>query len=129
MKFGHNMSIRCLVIEDDFFTRDVLSLTLRRANMEVDVAASGQEALTYLKKSQPDVVIVDLHMPNVSGYDIINTMRNDDELKQILIIIITANPSAIGTPEAQMADAFLPKPIDIKRMIAIIENLVGVGQS
>ena len=99
------MSIRCLVIEDDFFTRDVLSLTLRRANMEVDVAASGQEALAYFKKMQPDVAIVDLHMPNVSGYDIINTMRNDEELKQIL------------------------KPIDIKRMIALIENLVSVGQS
>jgi len=123
------MSIRCLVIEDDFFTRDVLSLTLRRANMEVDVAASGQEALAYFKQTQPDVAIVDLHMPNVSGYDIINTMRNDDTLKQILIIVITANPSAIGTPEAQMADAFLQKPIDIKRMIALIENLVSVGQS
>lgn len=123
------MSIRCVVIEDDFFTRDVLSLTLRRANMEVDVAASGQEALAYFKNSQPDVAIVDLHMPNVSGYDIINTIRNDDSLKQILIIVITANPSAIATPEAQKADAFLQKPIDIKRMIALIENLTSVGQS
>ncbi len=123
------MSIRCLVIEDDFFTRDVLSLTLRRANMEVDVAASGQEALTYFKKTQPDVAIVDLHMPNVSGYDIINAIRNDESLKEILIIVITANPSAISTPEAQKADAFLQKPIDIKRMIALIEKLTGVGQS
>lgn len=123
------MPIRCLVIEDDFFTRDVLSLTLRRAHMDVDVAASGQEALTYLKDKQPDVVIVDLHMPNISGYDIINTMRNDDNLKQIIIMIITANPSAMKTPEAKMADAFLPKPIDINKMIALIENLVSVRQS
>lgn len=86
------MPIRCLVIEDDFFTRDVLSLTLRRAHLDVDVAASGEEALVYLKKTQPDVVIVDLHMPNISGYDIINFLRNDDNLKQIIILIITANP-------------------------------------
>jgi len=123
------MPIRCLVIEDDFFTRDVLSLTLRRAHMDVDVASSGQEALTYLKDKQPDVAIVDLHMPNISGYDIINMMRNDDKLKDIIIMIITANPSAMKSPEAQKADAFLPKPIDINKMIALIENLVSVRQS
>ena len=116
------MSIRCLVIEDDFFTRDVLSLTLRRAHMDVDVAASGEEALVYLKKTHPDVVIVDLHMPNVNGYDIINFMRNDENLKQITIIIITANPSALATPEAKMADAFLTKPIDINKMIMTIKR-------
>lgn len=123
------MPIRCLVIEDDFFTRDVLSLTLRRAHLDVDVAASGEEALVYLKKTQPDVVIVDLHMPNISGYDIINFLRNDDNLKQIIILIITANPSAMASPEAKLANAFLPKPIDINHMITTIENLVSVGQS
>jgi CheY-like chemotaxis protein len=123
------MSIRCLIIEDDFFTRDVLSLTLRRAHMEVDVAASGEEALTYLKKIQPDVVIVDLHMPNVSGYDIINFMRNDKDLKKIIIMIITANPSAATTPEAGMANAFLSKPIDINQMVTTINHLVSVEQS
>jgi CheY-like chemotaxis protein len=123
------MSIRCLIIEDDFFTRDVLSLTLRRAHMDVDVVASGEEALTYLSKTHPDIAIVDLHMPHVSGYDIINTIRNNEDLKHILIMIITANPSAIKSPEAQLADAFLTKPIDIGRMITTIENLVSVRQS
>ena len=123
------MPIRCLIIEDDFFTRDVLSLTLRRAHMDVDVAASGQEALNYLKNTKPDVAIVDLHMPNISGYDIINTIRNDENLKQIIIMIITANPSAMTSPEAKIADAFLPKPIDINKMISLIENLVSVRQS
>jgi CheY-like chemotaxis protein len=123
------MSIHCLVVEDDFFTRDVLSLTLRRAHMDVDVASSGEEALEYLKKTQPDVAIVDLHMPKVNGYDLINIMRNDEKLKHIRIIIITANPSAKSTPEARMSDAFLLKPIDINRMVSIIEHLMGVEQS
>lgn len=122
------MPIRCLIIEDDFFTRDLLSLTLRRAHMNVDMVASGEEALVYLKKTQLDVAIVDLHMPNVSGYDIINFIRNNEDLKHIAIMIITANPSAVTTPEAQMADVFLTKPIDINNMIMTIENLVSVEQ-
>ena len=123
------MSIRCLLVEDDVFTRDVLSLTLRRAQMEIDVVAGGKEALNYLNETKPDVAILDLHMPEVNGYDVINTIRQSNTLQDLIIIVITANPSAERTPEAQMADAFLPKPLDIKRLIDIIENLVHVGKS
>lgn len=120
------MSIRCLVVEDEYFTRDVLSLTLRRANIETDVVESGESALTYLESHHPDVVIVDLHMPNVNGYDVINSIRSNSMLQDVMIIIMTANPSAINSPEARKADAFLTKPLDIKRMIDLIHQGTSV---
>ena len=116
------MAIRCLVVEDEFFTRDVLSLTLRRANIEVDVVDSGEAALAYLKNNHPDVVLVDLHMPNISGYDVINAIRSNRALQNVVIIIVTANPSAINSPEAHKADAFLSKPLDIKNVVDVIEK-------
>ena len=123
------MSIHCLLIEDDAFTRDVFSLTLRRAKMYVELAPSGEEAIAYLQKNIPDVIIVDLHLPNISGYDIINMIRSDVDLQHIHIIIVTANPSAIRTPEARLADAFLTKPVNIQDLVNTIEHLVSVGHS
>ena len=123
------MSIRCLLVEDEYFTRDVLSLTLRRANFEVEVAENGQSALDYLKTHIPDIVLVDLHMPIISGYEVINSIRSDDRLQNTMIVIITANPSAIRSPEAQIADVFMTKPLDVKSLISTIEELVSVSQS
>lgn len=123
------MSIHCLLVEDDAFTRDVFSLTLRRAKMTVGLAPSGEEALAYLQKYTPDVVIIDLHLPNISGYDIINLLRQDEKLQDICIIIVTANPAAIRSPEASLADAFLSKPVNIQELVNTIERLVGVGHS
>lgn len=123
------MAISCLLVEDEFFTRDVLSLTLRRANMAVDVVTNGQEALNMLNTKIYDVIIADLHMPNMNGYELINIIRNDPQIQNIIIVIITANPAAIRTPEAQMADAFFTKPLDIKQLIEKITGLTRVGQS
>lgn len=123
------MAIHCLLVEDEYFTRDVLSLTLRRANMDVDVVAGGQEALNLLDEKTYDVVVADLHMPDINGYELINIIRNDPQLQKIPIVIITANPAAIRSPEAQMANAFFTKPLDIKQLIEKIKSLVSVGRS
>jgi len=123
------MPIRCLVLEDEYFTRDVLSITLRRAQIEVDLVDSGEAALAYLQHTIPDVIIVDLHMPHPNGYDVINAIRADDALKNIFIIIVTANPSAINSPEARKADAFLTKPLEIRRIVDLIEQKVRVRQT
>ena len=119
------MPIRCLIVEDEFFTRDVLSLTLQRANLEVDLVESGQAALDYLYHNTPDVIILDLHMPNVNGYEVLHKIRHDSGLKHLIIIVITANPSAANHPDVQKADAFLTKPLNIKKMIDLIHQLVG----
>ncbi len=123
------MPIRCLIIEDEYFTRDVLSLTLRRANIEVDVVDNGEMALEYLQTHTPDVLIVDLHMPKVSGYEVINAVRADDRFQNTVIIIITANSSAISSPEAKMADAFIIKPFDIKKIVETVKQFESVRQS
>lgn len=123
------MSIRCLLVEDELFNRDVLSLTLRRSSFEVEAVDGGNAALKALQTAYFDVAIIDLHMPGVSGYDVIRTMRQHPDLKHIAIIAITANPSAISTPEAQMADAFFSKPVDIKQLVQTVIQLSGVSHS
>lgn len=122
------MGIRTLVVEDDSRTCDLLELMLRRAHMEVEVAESGSAALKYLENHHPDVAVIDLHMKHVNGYDVINAIRADERLQNMVIIVITANPSAINSPEAQKANAFLAKPIDIQRIVEVIQKLVQVRQ-
>ena len=122
------MAIRCLLVEDEYFTRDVLSLTFRRSNMDVDVVSGGQDALNLLATKTYDVIVADLHMPNLNGYELISIIRNNPQLKKIIIVAITANPAAIRTPEAQMADAFFTKPLDIKQLIEKIKSLTSVSQ-
>lgn len=120
------MPIRCLVVEDEPLTRDMFALTLRRANIDVDLAGSGQAALKYLKTNHPDVILVDLHMPDITGFDVINAIRSDPQLNNITVIAMTASPSSLNTPEAKKADAFFAKPFDFQRLIDVIYQHVRV---
>ncbi len=103
-------SIRIFIVEDDRTLREGLTITLQAEGYNVAVASTGEEALESLKRTRYDIVITDLHLPRVTGIDLVRAahLAHPDTI----VVVITGNPSVTSSIEALRAGAwdYLPKP-------------------
>ena len=81
---------RLLLIEDEPATRDTVRRTLERDGWNVDIAGDGTEALGVLRRSKPDVIILDLLMPGMDGFELMSVLRTEDAWKNIPVIVLSA---------------------------------------
>ncbi len=129
---------RVLLVEDNAVVRDMfrygvekISLRQRaiRARVEVEEAGDGKEAWTILKSRPFHLVILDLYMPVMDGAQLIELVRKDEQLKDLIILVVSAG-GIEGKDLAKHygADAYLDKPIKLKDMTETIATLLAVGQ-
>ena len=78
-----------LIVEDDAFLVKAYQLKFAKEGVDVWIAADGNEAIGCLKKEPPSVVLLDLMLPGVSGFDVLNAIRNDVKWKKTPVIILT----------------------------------------
>ena len=118
---------KILYVEDDEMNRDMLSRRLQRRDYEVLLAFDGQEALNKMKSDKPDLVLMDMGLPIVDGWEATTQAKNDDDIKSIPIIALTAHALESDKQKALEcgADDFDTKPIDLKRLLEKIEALLG----
>jgi CheY-like chemotaxis protein len=81
---------RVLVVEDDPSTRELLVRTLEREGWGVQEAGNGRVALEHLAASPPDVVLLDLVMPEMNGFELLEVMRADDHLRDLPVVVVTS---------------------------------------
>jgi CheY-like chemotaxis protein len=119
-----------LVVDDDASIRRMIIASLRREGYTFVEAANGQEALDSMRTGEPDVVVLDLMMPIVSGWDVLRTREHDPQLRAIPVIIISANrePEVVSAVDKGIC-AFLPKPFDIMALSALVRSCVGQPRS
>jgi DNA-binding response OmpR family regulator len=118
------MSVQLLVIDDDSAVTDLLSLLLRSHGFEVVATNNSTEGLTIIRDNSPDVVILDLMMPDMDGWQICKAVR---EFSQVPIIILSAlnDPSMIASVLDAGADDYLTKPTPSRVLIAHINRLIN----
>jgi len=88
---------KILLVEDDPFLSSLLKNRLQKEGLEVTLVKDGEEALSFLKSSKPDLILLDLILPKKSGFEVMEEMRNDPQMpSQELPIIIISN---LGQPE------------------------------
>ncbi|HET89431.1 MAG TPA: response regulator [Chloroflexi bacterium] len=104
-----------LIIEDDPDAATIFSEALKAAGFEVEVIATGDRALERLSITQPVLIVLDMHLPNVAGPDILRYIRSDDQLKEAKVIIATADPRIADELENQATLALL-KPISFSQL-------------
>lgn len=78
-----------LLVEDDLMIRDAYQEALQKAGFVVDIASTGEECLTKIKAKLPDLILLDLFLPKVSGFDIIEKVKADAAFAKIPIIVIS----------------------------------------
>jgi DNA-binding response OmpR family regulator len=118
------MPIKILVIDDDSAVTDLLSLLLRSQGFEVAATNNSTDGLGMIRESSPDVVVLDLMMPDMDGWQICKAVR---EFSQVPIIILSAlnDPSMIASVLDAGADDYLTKPTPSRVLIAHINRLVN----
>jgi CheY-like chemotaxis protein len=120
-------SFSVLVVDDDPSIRKMMIAALKRDSplYSFAEAANGRDALDLMRDQLPDVVVLDLMMPILSGWDVLRERSHDDDLMKIPIIVVSANRD----PEVALAVqsgicAFLPKPFDIGALSALVRSCI-----
>ena len=108
-----------LLVEDNELNRDMLSRRLSRKGFDVQFAFDGQEAVEKAKALMPDLVLMDIGLPVIDGYDATRAIKSDDATKAIPVIALTAHALETDRQKALAAgaDDFDTKPVDIKRLL------------
>jgi CheY-like chemotaxis protein len=119
-------SIKVVAVDDNADSRELLKVILERSSAEVAVVSSGQEALAAIKNVQPDVLISDLAMPEMDGYELLeNVRRLEPELGQLPVIAFTAAARSEDLARTRRAgfQAHLAKPVDPSKLVTTILQL------
>lgn len=114
--------MKILVIDDDPAMTDLLKLILVTSDAEVTTANSGNEGLEKIKQSNPDIVILDMMMPDMDGWFITTEIRKFSKVP-ILILSVIDNPGLVARALDAGADDYLIKPAARNMLIAHINNL------
>ena len=116
-----------LVVDDDPNIRKMIIAALRREGYEFAEAPNGREALEIMRAQRPDVVVLDLMMPIVSGWDVLKERSRDPELQQIPVIVVSASREPeIASAMDKGICAFLPKPFDINALTALVRSCLPI---
>jgi CheY-like chemotaxis protein len=124
------MSLRILLVEDNPENRDMLSRRLTRRSHQVSFAMDGAEALASVQAARPDIVLMDLSLPVMDGWEAIRRLKADPATHDIPIIALTAHAMAGDRQKAMAAgaDDYDTKPVDIERLLGKIDAL-STGRS
>ena len=117
-----NFHYRLLVIDDESLSRDLLQDSLSAKGYEVGIAKDGFAALAQMRGALPDLIVSDLKMPNMSGFEFLSIARR--RFPQIPTIAVSGEFHPPIDPLGVLADAFLPKPFRLEELLAKIAELL-----
>jgi CheY-like chemotaxis protein len=120
------MAFHILVVDDDADVRDVLTRFLERRGYLVESAADGEEALTAVRTNDPDLMLLDICLPKMSGLDVLDAIREDGLHTRTIALSGIADDQMVQNTKELGAVAFLAKPFDFTSLTAEIDaNLVA----
>jgi two-component system phosphate regulon response regulator PhoB len=104
-----------LIVEDDADAGSVFEFTLRAAGFNPRVVSSGNAALSVMASMVPDLIVLDLHLPDVQGIEVLRHIRSSPELAEVPVVVATAYPEMTEGIQGE-ADLVLMKPIQYKEL-------------
>jgi CheY-like chemotaxis protein len=130
-RFGRTTLAKILIVEDNFDFRRILEMWLRLRGHTGVAAESVEQALLVLEEEKPELVILDLIMPDADGYVLLEELRADPAYVHLPVVVVTAQsaPSHRERVLQSGAQAFFQKPVRWREMSATIERLLASGVS
>ncbi|MCC7118720.1 MAG: response regulator [Anaerolineales bacterium] len=117
-----------VIVEDDLFLADIYSDTLEGAGFQIQLFHDGAVAMQEVKKLQPDLIVLDLNLPNYSGIEIFRDLRTHPETSETWVLIVTANPAQAAELTQSEVDTqnllVLSKPISVDQLEQLAQRLV-----
>lgn len=118
---------RLLLVDDEPGLREAVQAYLEDSNFTVDVASNAKQGWELLQQNLPDLVITDIMMPGVDGYQFLQQMREDPRFKALPVVFLTAKGMKSDRIQGYQAgcDAYLSKPFDPEELVVIVKNLLA----
>lgn len=126
------MSQKILIVEDEVHIRTLLEQALEELedehNVEVLSAGDGEEGLAMIRQHRPQVVFMDIMMPKVNGYEVCRTVKKDPELKDTMIVLLTAKGQEVDRKKGLELGAYdyMTKPFDPDELVELARELLRV---
>jgi CheY-like chemotaxis protein len=117
---------KILLVEDNEMNRDMLSRRLERKGYSISLALDGAEGLQKARTEAPDLILMDMSLPVMDGWETTRRLKADDATRKIPVIALTAHAMATDEQKAREAgcDDFDTKPIELPRLLGKIEALL-----
>ncbi len=121
------MSAQLLLVDDEPGLREAVKDYLQESGFSVQVASNAREGWDLMQQNTPDLVISDVMMPQVDGYQFLKQLREDPRFQALPVVFLTAKGMTGDRIQGYQAgvDAYLPKPFDPDELVAIVENLLA----
>ena len=118
---------KILLVEDNEMNRDMLSRRLERRGYEVVIAVDGQQGVDLAQSTRPDLILMDMSLPVIDGWEATRQLKARDDMKTTPIIALTAHAMSGDREKALEAgcDDYDTKPIELPRLLGKIEALLG----
>jgi two-component system alkaline phosphatase synthesis response regulator PhoP len=120
-----------LVVDDDPDLVESVCMKLENETYRTAKAYDGVEAWEKIKEERPDMLILDVMMPNKNGYQVCDEIKKDDVYKDITVLLLTAVADAVTSTNythvegiSNLADDFIPKPIDMDKLMEIVHDYI-----
>lgn len=125
------MSHKILIVDDEKDLANLVKLNLEVEGFQCSIANSGEEALDKLNSELPDLIILDIRMPGMDGFEVLRKLKSEDKLKNIPVMMFTTCTQEKDKQLAYQigAAAYLEKPFDPSRMLDRVKNLVEPSKS
>ena len=124
---GEGEMPRILLVEDNEMNRDMLSRRLQRRGFEVEMAVDGREGVDMAQNGEYDLILMDMSLPEIDGWEATRRIKADEALKSIPIIALTAHAARGDEEKARNAgcDDYLTKPIDEELLFDKLRQFLG----
>lgn len=127
------MPQKILIVDDEDYIRLLIEQTLEELEdegVEILTANNGEDALEMIREEKPDLVFLDVMMPRMNGYDVCRTVKDDDDLSDVFIIMLTAKGQEFDREKGVNvgADIYMTKPFDPDELLEKAYEILGIEQ-
>ena len=121
------MAKKVLVCDDELYILEAVQYVVRRSGFEPLLAQNGEEALTITRKEKPDMIILDIIMPKMNGFDVCRQLKSDPVTRKIYIAMLTARGYESDSLTSQQcgADEFITKPFSPQKLQQRLYEILG----
>ena len=117
---------RVLAVEDDLDAMKLLRMVLRDMPLEIDHALNGAEAIAYLDRQMPDLLFLDISLPDMHGWEVLSHFKSDDRFKEVRVVMLTSHTEPVHRiiGSLQPIAAYLNKPISADELRHTVTNIL-----
>ena len=118
---------KILVVDDEIYIVHILDFSLGMEGYDVVTALDGEQALEKIKTEKPDLIVLDIMMPKLDGYEVCKTIKSDPATKQIPVILLSAKGRNVDQKMGfdVGADDYITKPFSPRKLVERINQLLG----